>query len=146
MEVRAFRGLMIAALAVTVVQEVIAAAADPWTLSIDPKLRDMYLFANGFVVLMVAVALTGFLGMFTLKAWGRTLSLVATLLGLVLWAGGLYFAQRAGTTIPANPFTVLDQIAALCWGGALSLAYFSPLKARFGANNSFKPTPLRGAA
>lgn len=147
MEVRAFRALMLVALVLTVAHELITAVGDPsWSLLGAANVRQGALFATGIVVTLCIVALIGFVGMYTLKSWGRTVALVATLAGLVLWAVGLSLAAQAGAMPQANPSSVLDHIAALCWGGALSLAYFSPLRARFGANNSFKPKPLRGSA
>ena len=151
MEVRAFRAVMVLAMILFIA---LLAAGEPFqsllTLAGDPRHQTMLLVTGGIVAGFWALCLVGFVGMYRFKTWGRSISLFTTIATYVLWGALLAFLPSAAgdsTSSPAVPLeSLLESLSALFWGGALALAYLSPLATRFGANNSFKPTPLRGAA
>ena len=83
--------------------------------------------------------LAGYVGLFMLRRWGRTLSLATTALGLCLYP---FF----GPTVATWPQSALTDLSNILWGAALALAYLGPVSAQFVANKSLKPNPLRGSA
>jgi len=115
------------------------ALADAYASEPEPKLSQNTWLLVGIVVPMLAAVLAGYIGMFFFKRWARSLSLLTTLAGIVL----ILFV---GPTLSSAVEDTLFEASSLLWGGALALAYFSPVSVRFGANNSFKPKPLRGSA
>jgi hypothetical protein len=91
------------------------------------------------VLPVLGAAIAGYVGLFLWRPWGRTLSLATTVLGFVMY-------PLVGPTVASWLESSLLDISNIAWGALLALAYFSPVSARFAANNSSKPTPLRGAA
>jgi len=105
---------------------------------------ESWFFSNVWVALAVTLPLlaaivTGLVGLFLFKRWGRAVSLYSTLagLGLYLFTGPAVYSAAEG---------VLFEVSSLLWGAILALSYYSPIASRLGANNSFKPKPLRGSA
>lgn len=75
----------------------------------------------GFLVAVV----TGLVGLFKYKAWGRTLSLYTTVAGLAAW-------PFLGSSLSSGLEASLNEAATLTWGAILALSYFSPVSERFG--------------
>ena len=86
--------------------------------------------------LMVVIVST-YAGLFLFKRWARTLAIIITLVGV---ATAPFFGPQLASALAGTVFYA----SSVLWGAILAIAYFSPLSSRFGANNSFKPTPLRG--
>ncbi|ATQ73733.1 hypothetical protein CR152_03810 [Massilia violaceinigra] len=76
-----------------------------------------------FVPLSTAY-LAGLVGMFMLKAWGRSFSLYVTLAGLAL-------TPFMGATVSSWLDNVLLEVCAMLWGAVLALAYYSPVSREF---------------
>ena len=98
-------------------------------------------FAWSWVIVLpiLAVVVAGYVGLYQLRRWGRTLALVTTLVGFLVY-------PLAGPSVAAWLESALLDVSNITWGALLALAYFGPLASQFSANNSSKPTPLRGAA
>ena len=95
-----------------------------------------------FVVLGVLnwlVAVVSTIGLLLYRSWARPLSLLGVLLGVVLYMFMTYF-------ISSGVMTAVTWIGSLLGGAVIALAYCSSISTGFAPNNSFKPTPLRGAA
>ena len=88
---------------------------------------------------LLAAIIAGVAGLFFFKRWGRTVSLYATILSLVLYV-------FSGPEIYSAWESALFEVSSLLWGAILALAYYSPIASRLGVSNSFKPKPLRGSA
>jgi hypothetical protein len=95
------------------------------------------------VIPVVLAALTaivaGIIGLYRLKRWGRSLSLATTV-------GFAFLIPFSGPMVASGLEDSLWELSSILWGAVLALAYYSPVAAGFHANNSSKPTPLRGAA
>lgn len=80
------------------------------------------------VVLLALLAATvaGFVGLFMLKRWGRSLSLWLTVIGLPLYL-------LMGPTLSSPLEAMLTDASTLVWGACLALAYFSLVATRFEA-------------
>jgi len=74
---------------------------------------------------LMLACLVGLVGLFRFKAWGRTVSLYATPAALVVEA-------CAGATLSSGVENALLGAASMLWGAVLALAYFSPVRSRFG--------------
>lgn len=81
--------------------------------------------ANGVMGALMLACLVGLVGLFRFKAWGRTVSLYATPAALVVEA-------CAGATLSSGVENALLGAASMLWGAVLALAYFSPVRSRFG--------------
>lgn len=79
-----------------------------------------------FLLAMVLLVgfVTGLIGLFRLKPWGRTLSMYSTLLGLLL-------SLVSGPSLSAGIETALVEASTVLWGAILALAYYSPVSQRF---------------
>ncbi len=87
-----------------------------------------WLFQNEFVAIGIgaaalAITIAGYVGLFLLKRWGRTLSLGITLLGLPLYL-------LSGPTLMSPFEAMLSDTSWMVWGACLALAYYSPVAAR----------------
>ena len=94
----------------------------------------------GLVVLLSLFTST--VGMLIFKSWGRSLAAATTIASLPFW-------PLLGVTVQSGWASALLEVSAMSWGAALACAYWSPLATQFrkqGANDSFKPKPLRGSA
>ncbi len=81
------------------------------------------------------------------RTWGRSLSLVAALLiPLAVAVQALTLGIDPATSSEPAIASTLESLSTFTWGGVLAIAYFSEIRHQFGANNSFKPKPLRGSA
>ena len=104
----------------------------PWLMSI-PWLGGGILFA------MATALIASLVGLYFYKSWARPLALHSTIIGLVL-------TPFFGASVSSGVESALFEAGAMTWGAIVALSYFSSVSSRFSANNSFKPTPLRGAA
>ena len=160
METKTFRGLMILSMALYIVATVIAwptyqaeAASLPASQAevasglSGLQFSNQAIFGVVYSFSWIITFVIGFTGLFMFRSWGRSLSLLAALLTpLAAVVHLLAFGDQPATSRePAFALTV-QYLATLTWGGVLALAYFSEIKHQFGANNSFKPKPLRGSA
>lgn len=102
------------------------ALADAYENEPAPMLLETLWLSIAVVVPLFIGVLAGYIGMFFFKAWARTLSLITTAAGtaLILFLGPALSTAAEG---------VFFEASSLLWGGALALAYFSPVSARFGA-------------
>lgn len=88
------------------------------------------LFLTGAVVLfstaLFAGAIAGLIGLFCYKKWGRTLSLVTTIISML-------FVLVCGESSEASPVVMFFYDAStLFWGAVLAMAYYSePVAAKF---------------
>jgi hypothetical protein len=82
---------------------------------------------------LAAVAFVAACGLYMLKRWGRTLSLYATVVGLLLW-------PFSGPSLYSGLVSALVEASTLLWGGILALSYYSNLSAQFSANNAMQAT------
>jgi hypothetical protein len=103
---------------------------------------ELLLFNNEWLTLAVALSLlaamiTGLIGLYFFKRWGRSVSLYSTILGLIMYL-------FSGPEIYSALESVLFEVSSLLWGAILALAYYSPVASRLGSKNSFKPNQLRG--
>ena len=71
-----------------------------------------------------ALSIAGLVGLFLLKPWGRTLSVLGTAL-----AFPLYLVM--GPSVQSGWSLVLQELSMVLWGGLLAVAYFSPLAVRW---------------
>jgi hypothetical protein len=81
--------------------------------------------------LMVAIALpiavaaiAGIIGLYLFKAWGRPLSLVSTIAGLIVYV-------FTGPALYGAAEYMLWEASTLVWGALLALAYYSPVAIHF---------------
>ena len=81
--------------------------------------------------LMVAIALpisvaaiAGIIGLYLFKTWGRPLSLVSTIAGLIVYL-------FTGPTLYGAAEYMLWEASTLVWGAILALAYHSPVAIHF---------------
>ena len=79
--------------------------------------------AIGIGAAALAITIAGYVGLFLLKRWGRTLSLGITLLGLPLYL-------LTGPTLMSLFEAMLSDTSLMVWGACLALAYYSPVAAR----------------
>ena len=93
---------------------------------------------SGAALAIVAI-IAGIGGLYRIRRWGRSLSLATTI-------GFSLLIPFAGPTLSSGLEDSLWELSSILWGAVLTLAYYSPVAAGFHANNSSKPTPLRGAA
>jgi hypothetical protein len=91
------------------------------------------------VLLALSAIIAGIVGLYRLKRWGRSLSLATTI-------GFSLLIPFSGPMVASGLEDSLWELSSILWGAVLALAYYSPVAAGFHANNSSKPTPLRGAA
>ncbi|HEX7012239.1 MAG TPA: hypothetical protein VF161_05820 [Steroidobacteraceae bacterium] len=115
---------------------VLAAFADTWWPDLLPKpleaAYEAYLEASPGpsepVVLALAIVSVGVfvaaLGLMLLKPWARALALWTTLLSIM-------FSPAFGAGAYSGLTVVLIESAAMLWGAALAMAYFSELRSRF---------------
>ena len=87
----------------------------------------------------------GFVGMYLLRPWGRSLSLIVTVLMSVIGVGFAIATDPAPP--PPVPITAaisvpLGQLSTLTWGAVLALAYHSPVGMKFIARSSSEPEAL----
>jgi len=78
---------------------------------------------------LAAASITGVVGLFLFKRWGRTLSLYSTVLGF-----GLY--PFLGPTVSSGWSSTLSEASVLLWGAVLAVAYVSPLRDRFSVRST----------
>ena len=101
----------------------------------SPALAEAYaneplpaLFENEWLAISVgitalAIMIVGWVGLFMLKRWGRTVSLGITVLGFPLYL-------LAGPTLLSPLEAMLTDASTLVWGACLALAYYSPVATR----------------
>ena len=111
-----------------------ALASEPEPLLV----RNLWLLL-GLLIPLLGAIVAGLVGLFRFKPWGRSISLYATLAGFAL-------VPLGGPTLSSPLEDALWGVSEILWGAILASAYFSAVAGRFGANNSFKPNPLRGSA
>jgi MFS family permease len=97
-----------------------SALADAYANEPVPRLLQNEGLAIAVLLVVLAATVAGFIGLFLLKRWGRTLSLVLTLFGLPLYL-------LLGPTLQSPVETMLADASSLLWGACLALAYFSPV-------------------
>jgi hypothetical protein len=73
---------------------------------------------------VAAAALAGIVGLFLFKGWGRLLSVVSTIAGLIV----LVFT---GPTLYGAAEYMFWEASTLLWGAILALAYYSPVAIHF---------------
>jgi uncharacterized protein YqgC (DUF456 family) len=79
-----------------------------------------------FALILLAMWITGVVGMWSFKRWGRSLSLYSTIAALIA-------VPLFGPTLSSGLESALFEAATLCWGAVLALAYYSVVSARFNA-------------
>ena len=115
------------------------ALADAYAQEPEPWfIRNVWL-GLAFALPLLAAIVAGLVGLFFFRRWGRTVSFYSTIVSLCLYS-------LSGPEIYSPLENVLFEVSSLLWGAILALAYYSPIADRLGANNSFKPNPLRGSA
>lgn len=103
-----------------------SALADAYANEPVPRLLQNEGLAIAVLLVVLVATVAGFIGLFLLKRWGRTLSLVLTLIGLPLYL-------LLGPTLQSPVETMLAEASSLLWGACLALAYFSPVSDRIEA-------------
>ena len=88
---------------------------------------------NLWVMLAIAIPLliasvSGFVGLYLFKKWGRTLSLCLTVVSPIL---SLFF----GPTLSKPLESMFFEVSTLLWGAILTLAYYSAINGRFSDNH-----------
>jgi hypothetical protein len=73
---------------------------------------------------LAAAAMAGIIGLYMFKAWGRLLSLVSTI-------GGLIVIAFTGPALYSAAEYLLWEASALVWGAVLALSYYSPVATHF---------------
>ena len=101
-----------------------------------PWLLEQSWLLVGIFAPLAAAGVAGLVGLFLLRAWGRTLSVCFTIVVLSLM-------PFAGPTLYSAPEQVSSEAASLLWGIILALAYWSPISSRFCANNSCMDSPCK---
>ena len=86
------------------------------------------------LILAAVISITGIVGLFLFKPWGRSLSLWLTIVGTPLTA-------IAGPTLASGFESAAWEASTLLWGAILALAYFSPVADRFLSHGSLGPKP-----
>lgn len=104
-----------------------------------PLLYRNAVLASGIGIVLTLATIAGVIGLFYFKRWSRTTLFLATVAGLIVYL-------FSGPTLHSALEDRLAEIAILMRGAILALAYYSPVASGLGANNSFKPKSLRGAA
>ena len=102
-----------------------ASEPSPWLL-MDDRAPIALLLTLLAVLTLLAAAVAGFIGLFLLTRWGRTLSLCLTLLGLPL-----YLVLGPILMLPLE--AMFTEASTLLWGACLALAYCSPVATRIEA-------------
>ena len=92
-------------------------------------------FSAAVLTLLSVVSIASLVGFFLFKRWGRTLSLYLTIASPLI-------CLFSGTTLSSPLENMFFEAATLLWTALLTLAYCSPLNARFAASSS----PMRGAS
>ena len=116
-----------------VLAAIVASAFPPHTEALESALEaepTTWLWSNigvsiGLFSVLALAWLVGLVGLFRFKSWGRSISLYATVAGLlatVLAGSSLYWGLESG----------LYEATAILWGAILALSYFSSVSARFG--------------
>lgn len=77
-------------------------------------------------VVLGVLGVSGLIGLFLFRPWGRTISVIGTGLALPVYL-------VLGPVLQSSWSYLLQEISMLLWGGLLALAYFSPLSVRFGS-------------
>ena len=94
----------------------------------DNEPRTWLMSYRGMSLALMAVwataALVGLFGLFRFRSWGRTLSLVVTLAGLLLSA-------FMGVFLASGIESALFDGTNMVWGAILALSYFSAVSTRF---------------
>lgn len=98
-----------------------------------------WLFANGwiplaFAALLLCMALAGYVGLFLLRRWGRTLALASTVASLPLY-------PLMGPVLMSPLEAMLADTAMLLWGVILAIAWCRPVAARFAPGRGCVPPP-----
>lgn len=111
------------------------ALADAYANEPVPRLLQYEAMAIVALLAVLAATVAGFIGLFLLKRWGRTLSLALTLIGLPLYL-------LLGPVVQSPLEAMLADASSLAWGACLALAYFSPVSGRIetaAANGALRP-------
>lgn len=74
---------------------------------------------------LVVAWLVGLVGLLLFKAWGRALSLYSTAASLLVY-------PLMGSSLSWGVESSLYEFSTMLWGAILALAYFSPVRVRFG--------------
>lgn len=77
-------------------------------------------------VVLGVLGIAGLIGLFLFRPWGRTISVICTLLAFPTYL-------LLGPVLQSSWSFLLQEISMILWGGLLALAYFSPLRALFGS-------------
>lgn len=77
-------------------------------------------------VLLGVLGIAGLIGLFLFRPWGRTISVIGTVLAFPTYL-------LLGPVLQSSWSFLLQEISMILWGGLLALAYFSPLGVRFGS-------------
>ena len=75
--------------------------------------------------LLALTWVVGIVGLFRLRAWGRSISLYSTLTALAIY-------PFLGNSLSSPWEDIFYELSGMLWGAILALAYFSPVCARFG--------------
>jgi hypothetical protein len=84
------------------------------------------------LVPLFAAMIAGYIGLFLFRRWGRSICLITTIIGM-----GLY--PLFGPAVLSWLESALADVSNLLWGALLALAYFGPIRARFGDREPHAP-------
>jgi hypothetical protein len=127
-----YRALLWTYVAITVAAFV-ASAIPPHSEALEAALHrepTTWLWSNvrvsiGLFAVLSVAWLAGLVGLFRFKAWGRSISLYATLASLLV-------APLAGPSLYWGLETGLYEASAIACGAILAISYFAPVSQRFG--------------
>jgi hypothetical protein len=75
---------------------------------------------------LLAAYIVGFFGMLMFKPWARSLNVALAFSSFVVW-------PLVGYNLASGWSQAFTDVSLLLWGGAISMAYFSPVSERFTA-------------
>lgn len=87
----------------------------------------------GIGVPLAIAGISGVVGLYKFKPWGRSLSLYSTAIGLMLY-------PFLGPTLSSGLESAFVEVSNLLWGGILALSYYSPISHHFNANRAIQTT------
>jgi hypothetical protein len=127
-----FRGLILLYVLLLIADTAVSAFAPSYSQALSDALDNEptpALLENPWLLLPIAVplagaALAGIFGLFLFKPWGRLLSLLSTI-------GGLIVFPFFGPSLSGGIESTLWEASTLVWGAILALAYYSPVAALF---------------
>ena len=96
-------------------------------------------FFAGLGVLTQSIGVVAFIGLFLFKRWARPLAGVSVFLGLGLYLLSTHF-------VVSGLVTAMGQVSDLMFGAALAMAFSSPVRELFAANQPLHPTPTAAEA